>query len=82
MGAVSLMYDEQEQDIGDVFWAASILQGEDPRLPFQHASKRFQHRQKQDWMVDSMGTMVYFGLLIHYRGQQWARTKLPGMLPY
>ena len=64
MGAVSLMYDVQEQDIGDVFWAANILQGVDPRLPFQHASKRFQHRQNQDWMVDSMGTMVYFGLQI------------------
>ena len=59
MGAVSLMYDGQEQDIGDVFWAANILQGVDPRLPFQHANKRFQHRQKQDWMVDSMGTMGY-----------------------
>ena len=59
----------QEQDIGDVFWAANILQGVDPRLPFQHASKRFQHRQNQDWMmVEIMGrTVVYFGLLIYYR---------------
>ena len=27
-------------------------------------------------MVEIMGrTVVYFGLLIYYRGQQWARTK-------
>ena len=59
----------EEQDIGDVFWAANILQGSIQGYHFNMQGKDFNiDRSRIRWLVEIMGrTVVYFGLLIYYR---------------